>query len=209
MTVPPSPTPQLHGHAGYRAVISILVLLVLVLGATAGYLYVSRPGSVSQTSNLNNQKVNTTVHTNPIPLQVFDITVVTPRAFVWNFTVDFTGKDAGSETFTLVIDYAGAQLVLLMSEKNLTDWLSSPLTVHSGQRLAFSAFTNPSPICAGTSPSPICTGTVTLNFRPPASGSYHLVFVPYGFLGTVPGVQTLHIEVHGLQTWTTTTIGRG
>ncbi len=163
--------------------------------------------SVSQTSNLNDQKVNTTVHTDPIPLQVFDVTVVTPRAFVWNFTADFAGKDAGSNTFTLVIDYSGASLVLLMSEKNLTDWLSSPLTVHSGQRLAFSAFTNPFPICAATCSE--TSLTATLNFRPPASGSYHLVFVPIGFLGTVPGVQTLHIEVHGLQTWTTTTIGRG
>ncbi len=143
----------------------------------------------------------------PVPLQVFDPTVVTPRgAFVWNFTVDFTGKDAGSDTFTLVTDYDGAALVLLMSEKNLTDWLSSSPSIHIGQELAISAFTLPqgisTPGCGG-----YCTShTVTLNFRPPASGSYHLVFVPTGTVYGTVSVQTLHIEVHGLQTWTTTTI---
>ncbi len=93
-----------------------------------------------------------TLHSRPIPLEVRDLVLVTPtRAFVWNFTVDFTGKDGGSDRFDFVLDVVSTTLVAVMSDSNLTAWLSSPLNVSSTQRLSYSAIG--SPVAFGSSTS--------------------------------------------------------
>ncbi len=50
---------------------------------------------------------------------------------------------------------------------------------------------------------------VTIPFRPLASGVYHVaVLNPNVFENLVAGVQaTIHLEIHGGETWTTTTVG--
>ena len=152
-----------------------------------------------------------TLHRNPFPLQTYDVTLTTPtRAFVWNFTVDSANKDVGSDSFAFVVDAVEiaettTTFVYLFSNKNLTDWLSSPLTVHSGQRLAYWSLTSPK-ICDGTGS---CGSAYSFHFVPPASGLYHIVIANNNALqNRIPGVQsTYHIEIHGLETWTTTTIG--
>ena len=157
----------------------------------------------------------TTLHTNPIPLETFDLTIVTPtRWFLWNFTVDLAGKDVGSDRFDLVVDAATAvgfgdypsPLILLFSDQNLTTWLSMPLTPHSGQRLAYAAFT-PTFLEPGDGTR---IESVTINFLPPANGIYHIVIMTqFAFQAIVPGVESrLHIEIHGYETWTMTILGR-
>ncbi len=155
----------------------------------------------------------TTFHTATIPLQVFDIVLTTPTpAFVWNFTANLTGKDVGSDKLSLVVDVGGGAippLLLLFSEQNLTAWLSTPLTTHSGQQLAYWAAV-PNPFAAlGPTASGGSRGTAdTINFSPPASGTYHiLVLNPNAFENLVPGVSAnVHFEIHGYETWTTTII---
>ena len=177
------------------AVTGVLLLTVLAVP-------VSAPPKLFLTSIL---------HTNPIPLQTYDVVLTTPtRAFVWNFTVDSANKDVGSDSFAFVVDAVEiaettTTFVYLFSNKNLTDWLSSPLTVHSGQRLAYWSLTSPK-ICDGTGS---CGSAYSFHFVPPASGLYHIVIANNNALqNRIPGVQsTYHIEIHGYETWTTTTVG--
>ena len=150
----------------------------------------------------------TAPHITPMPLQVFDIVLTTPtRAFIWNFTANLAGKDVGSDRFSFVVDVGGGgntnpPLLLLFSDQNLTTWLSSPLTIHSGQELAYWAVI-PMPSFG----LPLGTAD-TVNFSPPASGTYHIVILnPNAFENSVPGVPAnVHIEIHGYETWTTTII---
>jgi len=152
-----------------------------------------------------------TLHRNPFPLQIYDVTLTTPtRAFVWNFTVDFANKDVGSDSFELVVDAVEVgttrtTFVYLFSDQNLTDWLSAPVALHSGQRLAYWASSSPV-ICDGTG---FCGTADSFHFAPPAAGLYHVAIVNQNALqNLVPGVQsTYHVEIHGHETWTTTTIG--
>ncbi|SRR5712692_2841116 len=104
--------------------------------------------AASMTTVASSPKISlyVTTHARSIPLQTFDIVIATStRAFVWNFTVDLTGKDAGSDGFNLVVDASGGTnqqvpLVLLFSDQNLTQWLSEPLSTHGAQELAIAAY---------------------------------------------------------------------
>ena len=156
-----------------------------------------------------------TLHASTIPLQVYDVVLTTPtRAFVWNFTVSFVGKDTGSDRFNLVIDAAASTaaqvpLVLLFSDQNLTEWLATTLTTHNSQELAYAAWVPSSYNSALGAFSQAIGSGVTATFFPLASGGYHIVVMnPNAFLNLVPGVQaSLHVEIHGFEAWTTTTIG--
>jgi hypothetical protein len=177
---------------------SILVVLPLAIPVTAS-------PRLSLTS---------TFHVSPLPLQIYDIVLTTPTpAFVWNLTANLNGKDAGSDKFSLIVDVGGGAippLLLLLSDRNLTSWLSTPLTTHGGQELAYWAAV-PNPFAAA---GPIASGTGsrgtgdTINFSPPASGTYHIAILnPNAFQNMVPGVSSnVHVEIHGTETWTTTTI---
>src|SRR2546428_5201941 len=149
------------------------------------------------------------LHVSPIPLQTFDITMFTPTpAFVWNFTVSLTGKDAGSDGFDFVLDTLpsptnpGAGIppfVALFSDQNLTQWLSTPLTIidpvrgfevtHSTQELAISVF--------GGGSGTVTVGVFTMTFHPTLNGTYHIAFLnPTVFENLIAGVaSTIHVDV--------------
>ena len=171
-------------------------------------LFAISTGSVSSAPKLS---LTTAVHNVVVPLQVFDIIITTPtRGFVWNFTVDLTGKDPGSDRFNLVVDASGSSregsvpLVALFSDQNLTKWLSTSLTTHSSQELAYWATEQFPPFPGGA----VNFGASTLTFLPPVGGTYHVVAVnPVSYFGNAPGVTTnLHFEIHGQETWTTTSV---
>ncbi len=161
--------------------------------------------------------VTSTLHTTTIPLQIYNPVLTTPtRAFVWNFSVNLAGKDVGSDRFNLVVDASGVSpegsvpLLLLFSDRNLTDWLSAPLTAHSGQQFAYAGFA-PSTFATPTPPSGLAStaSAITIDFMPAASGTYHIVAMnPDAFANLVPGVQAnVHFEIHGYEIWTTTIVG--
>jgi len=171
--------------------------------------------SMSTVASSPKISLNVTPHKTTIPLQIYDIIITTPtRAFVWNFTVDLTGKDIGSDRFNLVVDASastGAQvpLIILFSDQNLTTWLSEPLSTHGAQELAYSAFVPASYNSALGAFSQAIASAETMLFFPPASGIYHIaVLNPNAFGNYVAGVQaSIHVEIHGDETWATTTIG--
>ena len=172
--------------------------------------------AASMSTAASSPKISLTVtrHATTIPLQLFDIVITTPtRAFVWNFTVDLTGKGVGSDNFNLVVDASGGTnqqvpMVLLFSDLNLTQWLSAPLTTHGAQELAIAAYV-PSPFYSYIGGGQTIGSAVTISFLPLASGIYHIaVLNPNAFENLVAGVQaTIHLEIHGDETWTTTTVG--
>jgi len=184
---------------------SVFVAMIGTILLTASMRPVSSSPKIS---------LNVTPHKTTIPLQIYDIIITTPtRAFVWNFTVDLTGKDVGSNRFNLVVDASGGTnqqvpLVLLFSDQNLTQWLSEPLATHGAQELAIAAFV-PSPFFSYIAGSQTIGSAVTITFFPYGGGIYHIAILnPNVFENLTPGVQaTIHAEIHGDETWTTTTIG--
>jgi hypothetical protein len=185
-----------------RTIAKVFAIGVLVLAILTGTV-----------SSAPKTTLTTTVHTNIIPLQVYDLVITTPtRGFAWNFTVDLTGKDPGSDRFNLVVDASGSTaqqvpLVVLFSDANLTQWLSEPLTTHNTQELAYSAYV-PTSYNSFITGNQVIAGAETMTFFPPASGLYHVITLnPNAFENLTPGVQaTIHMEIHGQETWTTTTI---
>ena len=185
-----------------RTAAKVLVIGTLLLAISTGTAY-----SAPKISLL------TSVHTRIIPLQIYDLVITTPtRGLVWNFTVDLSSKDPGSDRFNLVVDGSGSTaqqvpLVALFSDQNLTQWLSQPLTTHVTQELAYSAFV-PTSYNSYITGSQVIAGAETMTFFPPSSGLYHVVTLnPNAFENLIPGVQaTIHMEIHGQETWTTTTV---
>ena len=185
---------------------------ITMLAAIGGLIILA--ASLTTVASSPKISLNAITHSISIPLQTFDIILTTPtRAFVWNFTVDLTGKDAGSDRFNLVVDASGGTnqqvpLVLLFSDQNLTQWLSEPLTTHGAQELAIAAYV-PTIFYSYIAGGQTIGSAVTIPFRPLASGVYHVaVLNPNVFENLVAGVQaTIHLEIHGGETWTTTTVG--
>lgn len=173
--------------------------------------------SASITTVASSPKITLTIapHKAMIPLQTYDIIITTPtRAFIWNFTVDLTGKDIGSDRFNLVVDASASTaaqipLIVLFSDQNLTTWLSEPLTTHGAQELAYSAFVPASYNSALGAFSQTIASAETMTFLPLASGIYHVVVLnPNAFGNYVAGAQaSIHLEIHGDEAWTTTTLG--
>src|SRR5438034_10528387 len=185
---------------------------ITMLAAIGGLIILA--ASLTTVASSPKISLNAITHSISIPLQTFDIIVTTPtRAFVWNFTVDLTGKDAGSDRFNLGVDASGGTnqqvpLVLLFSDQNLTQWLSEPLATHGAQELSIAAFV-PSPFFSYIAGSQTIGSAVTITFFPYGGGIYHIAILnPNVFENLTPGVQaTIHAEIHGDETWTTTTIG--
>lgn len=160
---------------------------------------------VTPTSAPLKLSLNVTLHAVQIPLQVYDPVLTTPtRAFVWNFTVNLTGKDVGRDQFSFVMDIKGTNYMLLLSDQNLTAWLASSAS-KDGSNLAYWASTPGSfTINEGGTYNPHSIDA--LNFAPPSSGTYHIAFAnPTAFQGVVNGVaSSMHVEIRGYETWTTT-----
>ena len=79
---------------------------ITMLAAIGGLIILA--ASLTTVASSPKISLNAITHSISIPLQTFDIIVTTPtRALVWNFTVDLTGKDAGSDRFNLVVDASG------------------------------------------------------------------------------------------------------
>jgi hypothetical protein len=178
----------------------LLAVLSGIMAASSLLIPVSAPHQLTLLS---------TLHTSSIALQVFDVQVTTPtRAFVWNFTVNLSGKDVGSDRFTLVLDIRGSTTAFLFSDQNLTAWLSAPALISNGTNLSLSA------LDAGVFVDSNQGGAVmhsigTLCCLAAASGRYHVAIVnPTAYGNVINGVTTsLHVEIHGYESWTTTVVG--
>lgn len=178
--------------AGFRSISKILVLMVLGLTLT-----LSLPVSASPKLTLN-----TALHTQ----QLFTVKLNPPQPwsspflYLWNFTLDFSRRrDPGSTIVKLAI-LNPTNLVAVLSDTNLTALPATrpPICQGSCPPLVTGMIELSSDVSAAT---PLPTGSLaTLSFRPVASGLYHIAFFTDSTIIYIS-------EIHGYETWTTTTVG--
>ncbi len=169
---------------------------ILVLAVLGPALSFSRPVSASPKLSLN-----TTIYTQQLATIKLNPPepVSSPFLYIWNFTLNLTGRDPGSTTEKFAI-LDPTNLVAVLSDKNLTTLLS----------------TRP-PICQTSCPQ-LVTGIIELlsdagaatPFPPGALPPYRSDLTPaapttsYSIDSTIVYIN----EIHGHETSTTTTVGQ-
>jgi hypothetical protein len=141
------------------------------------------------------------LHSQQLPLTVLNPPESTSSylLFIWNFTIDLTSRDPGS-TLVHISVVNPTNLAGILSDANLTSLLalrptlcqiSCPPVENGIIQLGYDTL----------AAVPIPTGSLgSLEFRPLATGVYHIVFYSDSTIVYVH-------QISGYQTWTTTTVG--